>query len=197
MNNFEDIQQLWQQARPAQVPDATQVIKQFKQKRRLLIWKGIGISACCLATFVFIVFLTIRVHFQLLLTQAGTLLVLLAVAAAIIVNTSLSGLLMRSTGNTDNNKTYLQALQRYQKRLRFAHTRGISIYFVLLTAGFLLYMYEFVRHNRWLALAAYAGCLAWLAFAWFYLRPRTIKKQTAELNRLIEQYREIARQLED
>jgi hypothetical protein len=41
----------------------------------------------------------------------------------------------------------------------------------------------------------YAVTLAWIVFNWFYLRPKTIKKQQAKLDDLISKFERINKQL--
>jgi hypothetical protein len=44
---------------------------------------------------------------------------------------------------------------------------------------------------------AYVVTFAWIAFNWFYLRPKTIKKQQGKLNELINKFEEINNQLKE
>ncbi|RFM30109.1 hypothetical protein [Deminuibacter soli] len=197
MNNFDDLQQLWQQAAPVETPDAGEVIRQCKKQQRQMIAKGAGLSLLFLGTLVFIILIPIRVPFKLVSTTIGTILVVLAVAAALVVNTGLFAMLLRTSGNTADNVTYLNGLKRYEQRLRFMHTRGISIYFILLGTGMLLYMYEFLRHNVLTAAAGYALAVGWMLFVWIYIRPRSIKKQTAAITGMISRLENITGQMEE
>lgn len=195
MNNFDDIQQLWQQAAPQQVPDAAETIALFKKQRAKVLLKNIAQAACLLLTLVFIGLLPFYANLRLPVTRVGLDMVFVAVAFALATNANLLALLLRSSANTTDNSTYLASLKKYQQKLRFTHTRGISIYFLLLGCGMILYMYEFVRGNTWFAITAYVISSGWFAFAWFYLRPRTIRKQTAAINTLIEKLESITAQL--
>jgi uncharacterized membrane protein YciS (DUF1049 family) len=58
-------------------------------------------------------------------------------------------------------------------------------------------MYEYASRMTFLNLClAYGITLSWIAFNWFYLRPRKIKKQQSKINSLIEKFEEINHQLE-
>ena len=47
------------------------------------------------------------------------------------------------------------------------------------------------------AILTYTVTLAWIAFNWFYLRPKTIKKQQGKLDELINKFEEINNQLKE
>jgi amino acid permease len=77
-------------------------------------------------------------------------------------------------------------------------TTMLNLYFILLFAGICLYMYEYTSRMKFIyAVTAYVVTLAWIAINWFYLRPKTIKKQQAKINGLIDKFEEINNQLKD
>ena len=71
----------------------------------------------------------------------------------------------------------------------------LQIYFIALTLGICLYLYEFVSQLtiHW-AIFAYTATLFWVGFNWFYLRPRTLKKDNVKLNEIIKRFENINRQ---
>ena len=74
-------------------------------------------------------------------------------------------------------------------------TSIFSVYFILFTAGLGLYFYELTHNDLKFALLVYGLTGAWIAFNWFYIRPRTIKKQNRKINAAIEQLERISGQL--
>ena len=45
------------------------------------------------------------------------------------------------------------------------------------------------------AIFAYAATLAWIGFNWFYIRPKTIKKQNVKLDELIDKFKNLEFQI--
>jgi hypothetical protein len=45
------------------------------------------------------------------------------------------------------------------------------------------------------AIITYAATLTWIVFNWFYLRPKTIKKQQVKLDDLISKFEGINKQI--
>lgn len=186
MNKFEDIQLLWQQAPAADAPDIQQVIAGVRKRRRIMQWKSIGLILLLIATILFLLWLTYHYQFRFLSTKAGVALTLLAIGAAVVVNSNMLGLLMKHNAADTSNHQYLQSLKQFRQRMKFMHSYGISIYFLLMGTGILLYIYEFVYHNWLRMILAYTLTTGWFLFAWFILRPRAVKKQTTEINEMID-----------
>lgn len=194
MNNFEDIQSLWQQS-PVAMPDIQQAIAGIRKRRRLMQWKSTGLILLLIATILFLLWITYHYEFRFLSTKIGVGLALLAIGAATVVNSNMLGLLMKHNGADTSNHQYLQSLKKFRQRMKFMHSYGISVYFLLIGSGVLLYIYEFVFHNWLRMIVAYALTAGWFLFVWFVLRPKAIKKQTAELDGMIGKLNEIDRQL--
>jgi len=84
-----------------------------------------------------------------------------------------------------------------KQKQEFLQKTMLTIYFVLLTLGILLYMIEYtMRMTMISASIAYAVTLIWVAINWFYFRPRMIRKQQKELNEMIEKLENVNRQLD-
>ena len=78
------------------------------------------------------------------------------------------------------------------------HTTMMNIYFALLSAGLALYMFEYTRRMSLVAgVVAYGVTAAWILVNWFYFRPKQIKKQQAELDKVIAKMESINGQLEE
>ncbi|NML23860.1 hypothetical protein HHL16_23470 [Pseudoflavitalea sp. G-6-1-2] len=195
MNSFEDIQQLWQQPDTNDIPEIGQAIAAMKKKRSAMLLKNAGLTLLLLLTAIFILLLLFHYEFKMITTTIGIVLGVVALAAAMIVNTNLFTILMKQADDAGDNSQYLASLKKYQQRMRFIHTKGISIYFALLGAGIMLYMFEFLQNNLWTLIAGYALTLGWIGFVWFYIRPRTISKQSAEIESMISRLENISQQL--
>lgn len=195
MNSFEDIQQLWQEPDTNNIPEIAAAIAAMKKKRSTMLLKNAGLTLLLLLTAVFILLLLFHYECRMITTAIGIVLGVMALAAAIIVNTNLFTILMRQADDAADNSQYLASLKRYRQRMQFIHTKGITIYFALLGAGLMLYMFEFLQSSLLTGIAGYALTLGWMAFVWFYIRPRTIRKQSAELEAMISRLENISQQL--
>lgn len=77
------------------------------------------------------------------------------------------------------------------------HTTMLNVYFILLSAGIGLYMYEYTSRMTMLwGIFAYGITLAWILINWFCLRPKQIKKQQSKLDEIITKFKKLNQQLE-
>lgn len=162
-----------------------------KSNRKRIIFQNILL----LATSVFIIFIWHYYQPQLLTTKPGIVLTILAMV--IFVLYSNKGLdLLKKSNVTKSNQEYLKDLLAIKERQQFMQTTILNLYFVLLSTGIALYLYEYTtRMTTFWAIVAYGITAIWILFNWFYLRPKQIKKQQKTLNDIIIKFENIQTQL--
>ena len=68
-------------------------------------------------------------------------------------------------------------------------TTILNLYYVLLSTGIGLYMYEYTQlMTAFWGIFAYGITSIWILFNWFYLRPKQIKKQQSKLDEIIGKF---------
>ena len=93
-------------------------------------------------------------------------------------------------------KAQLKQLILLKEKQRFQQTTLLNGYFILLSLGLGLYMYEYIiRMTLPWAIFSYGIVLFWIALNAFYFRPKIIKKQQTKLNQLIAQLKDLSEQL--
>ena len=197
MSNFNDIQNLWQNQPEVKTPDVDTIIKAANKNRRQMITKNALGLVTLGATLIFIAYIGLVADFQFATTKLGIVVIIISIIGAMVVNSQLLMLVLNKADNSASNQDYLNQLIAYRNKQRFFQTKGIGAYFLALTLGFVLYLYEFYARNHAFGLKAYGLTLLWIAFAWFYIRPKTIKKQEKKINDLIEQIESISGQIKE
>ncbi len=186
MNTDIDFKTLWNRGN-ANAPDVREIFAKAAQLQRRTRNKMIfGNMIPLTLTMVFISLVWVYYQPQMITTKLGLTLIIGAIAFFIM--TSMGYLNLLYTNNTDSsaNDFLLHFLKIKQKQERLG-TTTLTIYFALLSVGIALYMIEYAkRGSLTFQLAAYGITFAWIAFNWFYVRPRTIKKQRAKINAIIE-----------
>ncbi len=196
MSNFNDIQNLWQNQPDVKTPDVDSIIKAANKNRKQMITKNVMALITLGATVLFIAYIGLVADFQFVTTKVGIVCIIISIIGAMVLNSQMLMLILNKADNSVSNQDYLNQLIAYRNKQRFFQTKGIAVYFLALTLGFILYLYEFYARNHSFGLKAYVLTLLWIAFAWFYIRPKTIKKQEKKINDLIEQIESISSQLE-
>jgi hypothetical protein len=104
--------------------------------------------------------------------------------------------LFKKTNGAESNQEYLKTLLAIKEKQQFIQTTMLNLYFILLSTGIALYMYEYTsRMTTFWAVFTYGITGLWILWNGFYLRPRQIKKQQAKLNEIIRKFENIQSQL--
>jgi len=95
-----------------------------------------------------------------------------------------------------NSKEYLQKLTKLKEKEKFQQTTMLSAYFLILSLGIGLYLFEYVSKMTitW-GIICYAFTILSIAINWFYLRPKVITKRNTKLNKLIVEFEKINDQM--
>lgn len=192
-NNI-NFNELWggQKAEQPTTKDLLFKLNSFKKKNRNKI---IISNVILILTSLFILFVWYYYQPQLVTTKIGIVLIILAMLVFVIsLNQSLG--LFKKTNELESNQQYLKALLIIKEKQQFMQTTILNLYFVLLSTGITLYMYEYTYYmTLFWAFFAYGITALWILFNWFYLRPKQIKKQRTKLNEIISKFENIQSQL--
>lgn len=194
-NNNINFNDLWKKQTVSQpdMQDLLSRLSKFKKASLRSLWMT---NSMLFATSAFIIFIWIYYQPQFISTKIGIVLTILAMVIYLFVSNKLFSN-YKDIDATQTNQEYLQKLILIQKKQQFLQTNMMSLYFLLLTTGICLYMYEYASGMSVLgASLTYGITLLWILFNWFYIRPKQIKKQQSKINSLIEKFEEVNNQLE-
>lgn len=193
-NNI-DFKDLWKKQTISQpdMKDLLERVNKFKKAALRSLWI---INILLLATSAFIIFIWMYYQPQFISTKIGIIVTILVMMLYVFVYNKLLGE-YKNIDSTQTNQEYLHKLIVIKKKQQFLQTKMMSFYFVFLTIGICLYMYEYASRMSLLGASfAYGITLLWMFFNWFYIRPKQIKKQQEKINSLIVKFEEINNQFE-
>lgn len=191
MKNFDDIKNVWQTSGEENLPGAKEIILSIQKARRKMIRRNVIGGIILGFTFFYICLIGWHYHFEQWTTRAGLVITLLAVLLGIIFNTRLVHLLLKQGNLTLDNAAYLHQLINFRNTQRIIRTWGITLYFILLTLGIMLYMLEFAQHSLYFGIISYTLTIVWIGFSWFYIRRKNIAQQEKEIRDQIENIEKI------
>ncbi|UWX60436.1 hypothetical protein N0B40_18845 [Chryseobacterium oranimense] len=191
-----DFKGLWKQ-QTAEKPSIEELLGKLKSFKKENIRKLVVTNILLIITCIFIGLIWYHYQPQMLTTKIGIVVVILAMVIFLAAYNQLFMNFYRLDNNLTNSE-YLQNLYLLKNKQKFMQTTMLNLYFILLFVGICLYMYEYTSRMKFIyAVTAYVVTFAWIAINWFYLRPKTIKKQQAKINGLIDKFEEINNQLKD
>lgn len=170
-------------------PGTEDLFSRIKNLKKSNLKKLVRTNLLLIATSVFIVIIWIYYQPQFLSTKIGIVLIILAMVIYLFVyNKSYS--LFKDRKDTQSNKDYLKDLLAIKYRQQFMQSTMLNIYFVLLSSGIGMYMYEYTsRMTSFWGLFTYGITSIWILFNWFYLRPKQIQKQQSKLDTIIGDFK--------
>ncbi|UTX46756.1 hypothetical protein [Chryseobacterium sp. MA9] len=191
--NFKNI---WKQ-QTSNKPNLEELLGKLKKFRNQNLRKLIVANIGLIVTSLLIIYIWYRFQPQMITTKIGIVLVILAMVMFLFAYNRMF-MVFYKIDQTQSNNEYLQSLYVVKSKQKLMHTTILNLYFIMLSLGICFYMYEYTsRMTLGSGILTYAVTLAWIAFNWFYLRPKTIKKQQGKLDELINKFEEINNQLKE
>lgn len=195
MENNIDFKRLWIK-HPVGSPDTADLFLKLEQHKKTNLRKLALTNLVLIATSLFIAFIWYYYQPQFITTKIGIVLTILAMVAYLAVYNRLLPSFAKAV-NDQNNRDYLQTLIKIRTKQEFLQTKMLHLYFIMLSVGLCLYMIEYASRMSMLwAIFTYALTLFWMGFNWFYIHPKTVKKQQAKLNELICRMEALTQQLQ-
>ncbi|WP_413512860.1 hypothetical protein [Myroides odoratus] len=193
-NSTIDFTAIWQQQKADQ-PNIDELLNKFNRFKKNKLKKRIVANVLLITTIVLTIFIWYKYQPQYLTTKIGIVLVILAMVIFLSVyNKQFSS--FNTIDNTQTINDYLKSLTELKTKQKYIQTTMLSLYFIMLSLGIGLYLYEYtLMMTIFWAIFVYGITLTWIGFNWFYIRPKTIKKQQVQLDELINTFEAVKKQL--
>jgi hypothetical protein len=194
MDNNINFNELWSGQKIVQ-PNPDELILKVDKLKKANTKRIVYANITLVLTSVFICFIWYYYQPLFITSKIGIVLAVLAMFSFIVASNS-SLVLYKKLDAGESNQQYLKTLLLIKEKQQFMQTTMLNLYFLFLSVGLSLYMYEYVSRMSTLMAVVVCGVTAlWFLFNWFYLRPKQIKKQEAKLNEIIAKFEDIQGQL--
>ena len=191
-----DLKKIWNRQK-IETPKVEVLYATVNKLKTRSFLKLIVVNIILLLTVTFICFIWYYYQPELVTTKIGIVLTILSMVIFLLPFNKQFSLLTKDK-TEPNSKEYLQQLLKLKERQVFQQTTMLSIYFIILSLGTGLYLYEYVsRMTITWGIITYAITILWFAINWFYFRPKAITKQNAKLNTLLIEFENLNNQMND
>lgn len=195
MSNSINLQELWLKQETA-TPDTNELFEKMKKFRHAHLKRIVLTNLLLLSTCAYLVSVWVGARPETILTGTGISLIILAVVLLLAVYNRMVPTLVKARQDLCSSE-YLEQLLKIQNQQRFFQQNMLTTYFILLSAGICMAMFEYVsKMSMGWAVFSYGMTLLWIAINWFWIRPRTIRKQQLKINVLIDKFESLRQQLE-
>jgi hypothetical protein len=196
MSSNINFNELWAKQKTGE-PNKEDLLSKINKFKKSNLKRLITTNFILIATSLFIIFIWAHYQPQMITTKIGIILTILSMVIFVIAYNQ-SFALFRKTTNTLSNSDYLKNLLAIKAKQQFMQTTMLSLYFVLLSTGIGLYMYEYAQlMSLFWGIFAYLVTSIWVLFNWFYLRPKQIKKQQSKVDEIISKLEMLIEQLDE
>jgi hypothetical protein len=196
MSSNINFNELWAKQKTGE-PNKEDLLSKINKFKKSNIRRLITTNFILITTSLFIIFIWAYYQPQMITTKIGIILTILSMVIFVIAYNQ-SFALFRKTTNTLSNSDYLKNLLAIKAKQQFMQTTMLSLYFVLLSTGIGLYMYEYAQlMSLFWGIFAYLVTSIWVLFNWFYLRPKQIKKQQSKVDEIISKLEMLIEQLDE
>lgn len=192
MEDFKDIQQIWSSAKPQVMPDAARMLSAARKIRRRRQIRAIGFLLLLLSISAVMVFALVFYHSRLLSTRVGE--ACFGVTVIILLSLNIATLRRNFKAYSYTNEAFLQYLKEEQRHLALFEQRWQIVGFAFAAIGLILYVYELVYRYSTAMFMTYAFVVVYLSFAWFFIRPRIMRRKKQKLSALTSRYEQIISQ---
>lgn len=190
MKNNINLKELWNH-QPIPEADQAGLVKKIEKHKAAGLKKIFLLNALLLATIIFVVLIWIYFKPQLWTTKIGIIITIMPMVIALIFHNRMIPL-YKKTDESQSNADYLYDLLEIKSKENTIQTTIMNVYFMLLSVGIGLYMYEYVASMPLgFGLFSYVIVVVWFGFNWFVLRPKIIKKNQEKTDSLLRQLEKI------
>lgn len=186
MKDFNDIQNLWNEQKPVQLPDVNAILAEAKKVQRSLNTKITVQIITLVAVVVFILILVNVIPFKNATTFIG--IGLMATTILLFSGIRLYQVIqMKKIDLTQNPRQLLINLERYYQFQNTVNTKYTLAYFILMNIAFAFYFIEVLKPVALLYIIIIISIyFAWMFFAFFYLGKKHKLKEQAKTQSIID-----------
>lgn len=183
-----------QRAAPSPPGDFIKNIENFKRSEiKKLIFSNLVMIITAVAIFIFL----LMFKPQMLLTKIGAFFTAFAFVLYFIYYNQLF-ISLKKIDYTKNNLDFLSNLTAHKSKRQFINTTVLNIYFACMTVGLCAYLYEYAsQKDVFTSVLIYSITLAWIGVNWFFIRPKTVRKEQKKLDAFIDKYREMTNRIHE
>ena len=194
-NNNLDLLSIWKQQKVGQ-PNIEELTNKLNQFKKSGLQKLIITNVILVITIGLIIFIWNHYQPQFITSKIGIVLTILSMVIFVFFNNKLFSV-FNKIDYTKSNNEYLMDLILLKTKQKYIQTKILGFYFIVLSLGICLYMYEYTSRMTTLgSILSYSVTLIWIGLNWFYFRPKTIIKQHIKLDELIGEFENMEKQLD-
>lgn len=191
---FDELAKGWKNQKSEQLPSIDELNNKIGKMRKAMHFRN-AIAITLLASSI-IVISVIYYFFELssLVSWIAFGLISLSILSGIGFLIYLRFILPSNVNAMEEGKTYIKQWQRFKKKNAVYSNNFAKFYFIVLSSGLILYIYEVTIESPEIRIIALISTSIWIAYCWFFMKPKLERKTEKELEEILDSYRSLEEQ---
>lgn len=179
-----NLKDLWNK-QTIEIASPEEIYKKVTKFRKKQLFNLLLLSFVLVTTVLFIVSIWIIYNPKLITTKIGIIIIIAAIIVSLISNKN-KYLILKKVSIESSLMEYLSNLIQLKKHQSYLQKVTMKVYFLLLTLGISLYMYEYASNTMLSLFITYGLTFCWILFNFFYILPKQSKKEETKINEILE-----------
>jgi len=192
---FDELKNSWKDQSSNDLPSVDSLLDLVKKEgskmaTNLLVGAfGVGIGICAM------VLIWYFIPFKYDMTRYSLLMMGMFMIGAIVNMLNMHNKMPKAEDATIKTEDYVNLWMNYREQLSKASKSFMKIYFIAITLGMCIYLFEITEGDTIFMIVAYGSVLGWMALSWFVLKPKWEKSTLIRVQEIIDNYKTISDQL--
>lgn len=195
MTNFEDLKNIWGGQQLSPDISYEELLQNIRKTRRSFANKLLKEAIAMVLVILALVAIWFFAEFKLWSSTLSVVILICACLYYVVTQFSYYRKINTSAGTLENSQVYVSYLQRYRQERYEFNTYRYTVFTLLSSISFLLYLVEFYFYNpAWQSLLAFIFCIFWIILCSRMMKIYRQKEQEklnsliAQLNRIRDQF---------
>jgi len=194
---FDELKNSWKKQEAQNLPSVEGMLTEVRKERSKLAARLL-VASFSIALAVLVLFLIwYYIPFKYTTTKVSILVMGSIMTCAVGYMLYLRNRIPGGAEATRTSKEYVDIWISYKENMKSSSKSFMVFYFAIITVGMIVYLYEIFEGDIVFMILACGGVLAWMAFVWFYWKPKLERQTDQKIQSIIDNYKSIAAQLED
>ena len=193
MDNLNDLKAIWLTAKTDSLPASGEMLRMAKKFRNDKVRKKLMLISISILLSTIMVFGAIYNDLTMISTRIGE--ACLIVTCILLAFTNIRSLKRFINFKDFTNKEFIDFMEQTRRNQLYYYQKTQVAGMGISSIGLLFYFYELVYKDTVWIMVTYTAALLYLAFMWFYIRPRNFRRQNQKMDETMRKLHDISNQI--
>ena len=195
MDNLNDLKAIWLTANTDSLPASGEMLRMAKKFRNGKIRHKLIMIFIAVLLAAVMIFGAINNGLTMVSSWIGE--ACLIVTCMLLAFTNIRSIRRFIDFKDSTNKEFVEFMEQTRRNQLYYYQKTQVAGMGISSIGLLLYFYEIVYRDTVVFIITYSIAFLYLAFMWFYIRPRNFKRQNLKMDKTVRKLHDISNQIKN